>query len=53
MLINEIAKRCNITGYYDVFILAMRRLSPVYNEYYEQLMKANKIFVEKYPEYVE
>lgn len=44
---------CNTTGYYDVFIPAMRRLSPVYNEYYEQMMKANKIFVEKYSEYVE
>ncbi len=43
---------CNTTGYYDVFIPAMRRLSPLYNEYYEQMLEANEIFVKKYPEYV-
>ena len=43
---------CNSTGYYDVFIPAMRRLSPLYNEYYERMMKANEIFVKNYPEYV-
>ena len=43
---------CNTTGYYDVFIPAMRRLSPMYNEYYEQMLVANEIFVKKYPEYV-
>lgn len=43
---------CETTGYYDVFIPAMRRLSPMYNEYYEQMLKANEQFVKKYPEYV-
>lgn len=43
---------CSSSGYYDVFIPAMRRLSPLYNEYYEQMLRANEEFVKKYPEYV-
>ena len=43
---------CSTSGYYDVFIPAMRRLSPLYNEYYEQMLKANEEFVKKHPEYV-
>lgn len=38
------------SGYYDVFIPAMRRLSPLYNDYYEKLLEANKSLIEKYPE---
>lgn len=34
---------CITNGYYDKFIPAMRRLSPSYNEYYEQLMKASNV----------
>lgn len=44
---------CSTSGYYDVFIPAMRRLSPLYNEYYEQMLKANEKFVKEHPEYVE
>lgn len=44
---------CTTNGYYDVFIPAMRKLSPLYNEYYEQLLIANEQFVNKYPEYNE
>lgn len=44
---------CTTNGYYDVFIPAMRKLSPLYNEYYEQLLIANEQFVKKYPKYVE
>lgn len=44
---------CSTSGYYDVFIPAMRRLSPLYNEYYEQMLKANEKFVREHPEYVE
>jgi len=44
---------CQTTGYYDVFIPAMRRLSPVYNEYYEQMLEANEVFVKNHPEYVQ
>lgn len=39
------------SGYNDVFIPAMRRLSPSYDKYYKQLMEANKVFLEKYPDY--
>ena len=44
---------CASSGYYDVFIPAMRRLSPMYNEYYEQMLAANEKFVKEHPEYVE
>ncbi len=29
------------SGYYDIFIPAMRKLSPAYNTYYEKLLEAN------------
>lgn len=49
----EIMKEfCSSSGYYDVFIPAMRRLSPLYNEYYEQMLRANEEFVKKHPEYM-
>ena len=44
---------CSSSGYYDVFIPAMRRLSPLYNEYYEQMVRANEEFIKTHPEYVE
>ena len=44
---------CSSSGYYDVFIPAMRRLSPLYNEYYEQMLRANEEFIKKHPEYIE
>ena len=44
---------CTSNGYYEVFIPAMRKISPLYNEYYEQLLKANDEFVRIYPEYLE
>ena len=43
---------CQTNGYYDTFIPAMRKLSPLYNQYYEQMLKANEEFEKKYPEYV-
>lgn len=42
---------CSTNGYYDVFIPAMRKLSPLYDSYYQQLLKANSEFIERYPEY--
>ena len=42
---------CSTNGYYDKFIPAMRKLSPLYNEYYEQMQKANEQFIKNYPEY--
>ena len=44
---------CASSGYYDVFIPAMRRLSPLYNEYYEQMLVANEKFVREHPEYAQ
>lgn len=44
---------CAANGYYERFIPAMRRLSPLYNEYYEQMLKANAQFLKSYPEYTE
>lgn len=41
---------CSSNGYYDRFIPAMRKLSPLYNQYYEQMLKADKLFIEKYLE---
>ena len=41
---------CQTNGYYDTFIPAMRKLSPLYNQYYEQMLKANEEFEKKYPE---
>ena len=43
---------CASSGYYDVFIPAMRKLSPMYNEYYEQMLVANEKFIREHPEYV-
>lgn len=43
---------CSVNGYYDIFIPAMRRFSPAYNAYYEQMLRANEEFLEKYPEYI-
>lgn len=37
------------SGYNEVFIPAMKRLSKSYREYHEAIEKANEIFIEKYP----
>ena len=44
---------CATNGYYEKFIPAMRKLSPLYNEYYEEMLKANEQFIKNYPEYTE
>lgn len=38
------------SGYYDVFIPAMKKLSPSYRDYYKQLEIANKKLLLEYPE---
>ncbi len=38
------------SGYYDVFIPNMRKLSPSYDEYFQKLQEANKRFVQRYSE---
>lgn len=42
---------CTTSGYSEVFIPAMRKLSPTYDAYYVQMLKANKEFMKNYPEY--
>lgn len=39
------------SGYYDIFIPAMKRLSPAYAEYQKQLETANQKLLEQYPEF--
>lgn len=47
----EYTKEFNKTiGYYDVFISALKELSPSYSKYYRQLEEANKNLLEWYPE---
>lgn len=41
----------NTSGYNDVFIPAMCRLSKSYQEYHNALMKADDKFLEQYPQY--
>lgn len=38
------------SGYYDIFIPAMKRLSTSYREYHDAIEKANEVFTKKYPE---
>ena len=35
------------SGYYDVFIPAMKKLSPAYRAYHEGMQKANELFLHK------
>ncbi|WP_426350310.1 MerR family transcriptional regulator [Alloiococcus sp. CFN-8] len=49
--IEKLLKDFNSTnGYNDIFIPAMKRLSPAYNDYYRQLEIANEKFLKSYPE---
>ena len=38
------------SGYYDIFIPAMRKLSPAYDKYYEKMLEANEKLIQKSPE---
>ena len=50
--LTEVMKKfCETSGYYEIFIPAMRRLSLTYDAYYMQMLKANEEFMKKYPEY--
>ena len=51
-LMETMKQICAVNGYDDTFIPAMRKLSPLYNEHYEQLLKANEQFTKSYPEYL-
>lgn len=49
--IQSILKEFNSSsGYYDVFIPSMKKLSPSYADYYKQLEIANKKLLSQYPE---
>lgn len=49
--IMELTKEFNCTsGYNDMFIPALKELSPSYSEYHQKLEKANKKLLEQYPE---
>ncbi len=37
------------SGYYDIFIPAMKKLSQSYRDYHEAMLLANEVFIEKYP----
>lgn len=37
------------SGYNDIFIPAMKKLSQSYRDYHEALQRANEVFIEKYP----
>lgn len=39
------------SGYNDIFIPAMRKLSSSYEEYYQNLLKANEVFKERHPDF--
>ncbi|MDD3840847.1 MAG: MerR family transcriptional regulator [Clostridia bacterium] len=39
------------SGYNDIFIPAMRKLSPSYKKYYQNLLKTNEVFLEKFPDF--
>ena len=51
-LMETMKQICAANGYDDTFIPVMRKLSPLYNEHYEQLLKANEQFTKSYPEYL-
>lgn len=38
------------SGYYDVFIPTMRKLSPAYDSYYAKMLEANKKLIQKMPD---
>ena len=51
--LEEALRQFNSTsGYNEVFIPAMCRLSKSYREYYEALQKANEKFLQRYPAYM-
>lgn len=52
-LMEAMEEFCTTSGYYEVFIPAMRKLSPTYDAYYAQLLKANEEFMKNHPEYCE
>lgn len=49
--LQELFKKFNSeSGYNDIFIPAMKKLSKSYEDYYAAIEQANKVFIEKYPQ---
>jgi ribosomal protein S17E len=49
-LMNLFRKFGETSGYYDIFIPAMRKLSPAYDDYYKKMLEANEKLVQKIPD---
>lgn len=49
-LMNLFKETFSTNGYYDEFLPAMRRLSPLYETYYQNLLEASDKLLEKMPE---
>ena len=49
-LMMEMKKLNQQNGYNDVFLPAMRKLSPAYEAYYQKLLLANEALLKAYPE---
>ncbi len=49
-LLNLFRKFGETSGYYDIFIPAMRKLSPAYDHYYKKMLEANEKLVQKIPD---
>ena len=51
--LEEALKQFNsMSGYNEIFLPAMRRLSKSYREYYEALLRADEKFIQEYPQYL-
>ena len=51
--LEEALKQFNsMSGYNEIFLPAMRRLSKSYREYYETLLRADEKFIQEYPQYL-
>lgn len=49
-LTNFIKEFNSVNGYNEIFIPAMRQLSPAYEAYYQQMLAANEKLLKKFPE---
>ena len=41
---------CQTSGYYEIFIPALRKISPAYDDYYQKLLAANERLLQDFPE---
>jgi len=50
-LMNWFRKFAEASGYYEIFIPTMRKLSPSYDRYYKRMLEANEQLIAKMPEF--